>query len=195
MGYASKYLGCLREALDKINPSDVDEIIEILAKTRDEGRTIFVVGNGGSAAAASHFATDLSKGTYYEGKQHFSALSLTDNISIITAFGNDFSFDDIFVGQLRTHFKPGDVVVAISGSGNSPNVIKAIEYANAHEGISIGLCGFAGGKLKEAARHVVHVPIEHYGLVEDAHTIILHVIGYFFMEQAGTMPKVESSSG
>jgi D-sedoheptulose 7-phosphate isomerase len=187
MSYAAKYLNALKSVIDSINTADVDEVIEILARAKEEGRTIFVAGNGGSAAISSHFVADMAKGAYNEDMKNFRAISLCDNASFITALGNDYSYDDIFVGQLRSYFKPGDIVFAVSASGNSPNVVKAVEYANNNGGSSIGLCGFKGGKLNELATKSVHVPLEHYGLIEDSHGIICHIIAYNFMELAGTM--------
>jgi D-sedoheptulose 7-phosphate isomerase len=187
VSYAAKYLDALKEAIEAINTADVDEVIEILAKAKEEGRKVFVVGNGGSASSSSHFVTDMAKGAYNEKMENFQIISLCDNSAMITALGNDFSFDDVFVGQLRACFKPGDVLLAISASGNSPNVIKAVQYANQNGGSSIGLCGFKGGKLNEIATKSVYIPIEHYGLVEDGHMIVCHIIAYYFMEKAGNM--------
>ena len=187
MQYVNKYLNALKGVMDSINPDEVGEVIELLARAKEEGKNIFVVGNGGSAALSSHFVTDMAKGAYNEKIKNFKILSLCDNAPIITALGNDFGYEDIFVGQLRAYFQPGDVVMAISSSGNSPNVIKAIEYANNNGGLTIGLCGFKGGKLKEVAQKCVYVPREHYGLVEDAHGIVCHIIAYHFMEQAGNV--------
>jgi len=187
MSYAAKYLDALKQAIASINTADVDQVIEILAQAKEEGKTIFVIGNGGSAATSSHFVTDMAKGAYNDNMKNFAAISLCDNASIITALGNDFSYDDIFVGQLRAYFKPGDIVLAISASGNSPNVIKAVEYANRNHGFTIGLCGFKGGKLNQIARKSVYIPLEHYGLVEDSHIIVCHIVAYYFMEQAGNM--------
>ena len=190
MGYASDYLSRLKEAIDSINTDQVDEIVEILDKARNEERQVFVVGNGGSAAVSSHFFTDMAKGAYNESRKNFKIMSLCDNVPIITALANDYSVDDIFVGQLRVYFQPGDVVFAISSSGNSPNVIKAVEYANKNGGVTIGLCGFKGGKLAELAHKSVYIPYEHYGLAEDTHGIITHIVCYYFMEKAGTMPPL-----
>ena len=194
MSYASDYLCKLKKTIDNINTADVEEVIDILKRARDEGRRIFVIGNGGSAAISSHFATDMAKGAYNEKKKNFVIHSLCDNVPFITALGNDYSIDDIFVGQLRAYFQPGDVVFAISSSGNSPNIIKAVEYANKNGGTTIGLCGFKGGKLKETAQKYVYVPYEHYGMVEDGHSIITHIIAYYFMEQAGNMSPLTEIS-
>lgn len=187
MSYPGKYLSHLKDVIDKIDTADVEEVIEILASAKEEGRKVFVIGNGGSASTSSHLVTDMTKGAYKEGGSNFAAISLCDNTSIITALGNDFSFEDIFVGQLRAYFSSGDVVIAISASGNSPNVIKAVEYANQNGGVTIGLSAFTGGKLKELSKKSVHIPVDHYGLAEDAHMIVSHIIVYYFMEQAGNM--------
>ena len=187
MSYAAKYIDALKKAIVAINTADVDDVIEILAKAKEEGKKVFVAGNGGSASTSSHFVTDMAKGAYNETMTNFQAISLCDNSAMITALGNDFSYDDIFVGQLRAYFKPGDILLAISASGNSPNVIKAVEYVNQNGGFSIGLSGFKGGKLNEIATKGVYIPLEHYGLVEDGHMIVCHIITYYFMELAGTM--------
>src|SRR5205085_4359406 len=123
--------------------------------------TVFVIGNGGSAANASHFAQDLAKGTCHDMQQErrIRALSLTDNIAFISALGNDEGYDQIFVQQLRTFCRPGDLLIAISGSGNSPNVLRAVEYAHEQGMKTIGVTGFSGGKLRDLADECVHVPL------------------------------------
>ena len=149
---------------------------------RKRKATIFFIGNGGSAATASHFANDISIGTNDYDKP-FKAISLTDNVPILTALGNDFGFDEIFVRQLRVLGQPGDVVVGISASGNSANLLKAFEYAKKINIKTVAITGFDGGKLKTMADEGIHVPTgtKEYGPAEDAHMILNHLVGAYLM--------------
>lgn len=180
--FASGYLTHLIDVINRLDRNEIAAFIETLIKAREGGRRIFFVGNGGSASTASHFANDIAIGTR-SWKKPFKAISLCDNVSILTALGNDYGYEDIFVRQLETLFEPEDVVVAISASGNSPNVIKAVEYANSNGGVSVGLTGFDGGKLRQAARISILVPTDkgEYGPVEDVHMIIDHLAGAYLM--------------
>lgn len=193
MSHTQQYLTALKMVIDNIDCAEVDETIELLAKAKEEGRQIFVIGNGGSAGSSSHFVTDMAKGAYNKDMTNFKITSLCDNVCMMTALGNDFGYEDIFTGQLRNVFNQGDILIAISASGNSPNVIKAIEYANSNGGTTIGLSGFSGGKLKELSSKCLHIPFDHYGLVEDAHMIICHVLAYYFMERSGNMKSLAES--
>jgi D-sedoheptulose 7-phosphate isomerase len=180
--YARKYLDFLSRVLGRIDTGSIARFVELLLDARERGAAIFFIGNGGSAATASHFANDIAVGTRPKDKP-FRALSLTDNVAVLTAIGNDHGYDEIFVRQLRAHMRPGDVVVAISASGNSANVVKAIEYANANEGVTVALTGFDGGRLREAARYDVHVPTHkgEYGPVEDAHMVLDHLVASYLI--------------
>lgn len=180
--YVSGYFTHLKEIIDRVDRAAVSQVIELMFKARGEGKNIFLVGNGGSAATASHFANDIAIGTR-SPESPFRAISLTDNNSVMTAIGNDFGYENIFVKQLEAIFCDGDLIVAISASGNSPNVIKAIEYAKRRNGITIGLTGFDGGKLNKCVDYAVHVPTEkgEYGPVEDIHMIFNHIIGTYLM--------------
>ena len=119
-----------------------------------------------------------------EGRKPARAYCLSDNTSLLMAIANDISYDDVFVHQLKAYFDPGDAAIGISGSGNSENVVRAIDYVNTHGGVSIGLTGFSGGKLKEMSRINIHVDANHYGKVEDPHTVICHIFGYYYMDRA-----------
>jgi len=176
--HAEKYISYLSELLFNLDFKAIEKVIEVFQKARANGKTIFLVGNGGSAATCSHFAEDLAYGTLMEGKEPFKALSLAENVAHMTAIANDEGYENVFVGQLKNLFKQGDVLVGISGSGNSSNVIRAIEYANSNGGISIGLLGFDGGKMKEICHYCVHVRTmkSEYGPVEDIHLILGHLI-------------------
>jgi len=190
MNFAAKYLSALKKTLETIDITEIEEVITILDNARANGNQIFVAGNGGSASTSAHFVTDLVKGSFEEDKPSFRAQSLCDNNSFITALGNDCAYHDIFVGQLKHMFVPGDLVIGISASGNSPNVVRALEYANKHYGFTIALTGFNGGKLAEVANKVLHVPVDHYGLAEDAHMVIVHILSYFFMNgSSAPLPK------
>jgi len=160
----------------------ISNIIEILEDCRKQGRQVFVCGNGGSAATASHFAVDLGKGASLSRDPRFKIICLNDNTPWITALGNDFSYDQIFVEQLKNFASAEDVLITISGSGNSPNIIEAVEWANSNGLITLGLTGRPGGKLGQIAKHPVFVESSHMGRIEDGHSLILHVVGYYFME-------------
>lgn len=178
--FISEYFEEVGKILMGINKKDIEEITDLIYRAYLNERTIFILGNGGSATTASHFACDLGKGTlarvYDQSERRFRVVSLTDSIPTITAYANDLSFDDIFVQQLRNLVHKGDVVISITGSGNSKNVIKAIKYARECGAITIGLLGFDGGKIKKQLDKYVIVPSNHYGRIEDVHLILEHAI-------------------
>jgi D-sedoheptulose 7-phosphate isomerase len=147
-----------------------------------EDRQLFIFGNGGSAANASHFATDLGKGASDKLGKRFRIWSLNDNVSWLTALGNDYAYEDVYVRQLINHGRPGDVVLALSVSGNSPNVVKAVEWARKSGLFTAALVGGKRGRLAELADQAIVIPSEHYGRVEDAHMTICHMLCYAFME-------------
>lgn len=155
----------------------IERMAQVILKARETENTVFFIGNGGSAATASHFANDLAIGTRSRNKK-FKALSLTDNVAAMTAIANDWSYEELFVKQLESYYRTGDVLVSISASGNSPNVVKATEYVKSQGGFTIGLTGFNGGRLKEIVDLAVHVPSNkgEYGPVEDVHMILDHII-------------------
>lgn len=180
--FIQNYLKKTVEMAEDLRNSDISNIIEILENARKQGKQVFVCGNGGSAATASHFAVDLGKGASLNREPRFKIICLNDNIPWITALGNDFSYDKIFVEQLKNFGSAGDVLVTISGSGNSPNIIEAVEWANSSGLITLGLTGRPGGKLGQIAKHPIFVESSHMGRIEDGHSLILHVVGYYFME-------------
>ncbi|MBI5329709.1 MAG: SIS domain-containing protein [Betaproteobacteria bacterium] len=178
--FARRYMHYLGSVLNSIDPESIARFIETLLAARKSGATVFFVGNGGSAATASHFANDLAIGTNsYE--QPFRVVSLTDNQAIITALANDFGYEDVFARQLKVLGRAGDVVVAISASGNSPNLIRAFEYAKTAGIKTVALTAFDGGKMKQMADEVVHVPTapKEYGPAEDAHMVLDHLVGAY----------------
>ena len=171
----------LFEGLD----AQTDRLIATLYRGFEEGRTIFLVGNGGSAATASHFGQDLAKGTLssMSAKRRFRVIPLTDNVGFITALANDEGYESIFEQQLRNLAREGDLLVAISGSGNSPNVLRAVEYAHSIGMTTIGVTGFDGGKLRALARESVHVPIDDMGMCEAIHGVVFHAAMCFLRER------------
>jgi len=180
--WVADYLTAQQAAHDSI---PIDAVAQIIGKFRaalQEDRQIFVFGNGGSAANASHFATDLGKGSSDKLGKRFRVLSLNDNVSWMTALGNDYAYEDIFVRQLMNYAKPGDLVLVMSVSGSSPNVVKAVEWANKNGVHTIALVGGNRGKLAEIAGQAIVIEETHYGRAEDAHMGICHMICYAFME-------------
>lgn len=180
--FARGYLNYLCDVLDRLDTQEIAAFAEVLWQARERAARIFFIGNGGSAATASHFANDLAIGTRTWAKP-FRVISLTDNVAVLTAIANDYSYEELFVRQLMTLMVPNDVVVAISASGNSPNVVKAVEYANAHGAITVGLTAFDGGQLRQIARISVHAPTNkgEYGPAEDVHMVLDHLVGNYLM--------------
>jgi D-sedoheptulose 7-phosphate isomerase len=183
MTFSEQYRSKLLRAIDTIPLDKVEEAIGVLARAREEGRAIFVCGNGGSASTASHFVCDMVKGASYARPQRFRIQALTDNLATITAYSNDVSYDRIFVEQLRNFAAPGDILMALSGSGNSPNVLRAVEYANSIGCHTIGLSGRDGGQLAPLVKLSIHIAEPHMGRIEDAHLHVCHMICYYFMEE------------
>jgi D-sedoheptulose 7-phosphate isomerase len=180
--WISAYIQMQKTVLDSIPPDAVAGLIERLRAALLADKHIFVFGNGGSGSNASHFVTDLGKGSSDKVGRRFRCLCLNDNVSWMTAIGNDYTFDDIFVRQLENYGKEGDLVLAMSVSGNSPNIVKAVYWANQHGLETIALVGGKRGVLGESARHVISIHSTHYGRVEDAHMAICHILCYAFME-------------
>jgi D-sedoheptulose 7-phosphate isomerase len=183
MNYLSDYSSQLQDTIACLNLSGIQKAISWLEDARDTGRTIFVCGNGGSASTASHFACDIVKGASYQRDTRFRIMALTDSLPTLTAYSNDVGYEHVFVEQLRNFAKPGDVVLAISGSGNSPNVVSAVDYANSTGCKTISLTGRDGGKLGALSQLDIRVPVPHMGRIEDAHMIVCHMMAYYFMEK------------
>ncbi len=180
--FADQYKAELIKTIDSIDTAKVEQAIEWFREARENNRHIFTCGNGGSAATASHFATDIIKGASYQRDKRFRILALTDSLSTLTAYSNDVNYDCVFAEQLKNFAEPGDLVLAISGSGNSPNVLRAVEYANSIGCKTIAMTGRDGGKLGPMAQLNIQVPVPHMGRIEDAHMIVCHMIGYYFMD-------------
>ncbi len=180
--FAGAYLDYLASVLKVIDTREIGQFIETLLDARERGATIYFIGNGGSAATASHFANDIGLGTNSYDKP-FRAVSLTDNQAIITALGNDFGYEEIFVRQLRVLGRADDVVVAISASGNSPNLIRTFDYAKSVGIKTVAITAFDGGKMKQMADESIHVPTapKEYGPAEDAHMVLDHLVSAYLM--------------
>ncbi len=174
----SNYNDKLFDAIKTIDEKQIDTLIDLILTQFKNDKVIFVIGNGGSAANASHFAQDLAKGTRKDVYQinRIKAMSLTDNLPFITALGNDDGFETIFEQQLRTFANSGDMLIAISGSGNSPNIIKAVDWANANGLVTVGVTGFDGGQLKKLNKYGLHVPLNDMCTTESIHSIIFHYV-------------------
>jgi len=175
-GTADAYLSRLSTLLSRLERGQIDEAINLIAGTWQAGRQIITLGNGGSALTALHFINDWNKSVYMATGTPFRGRSLVDNMGLVMAYGNDNSFEDIFIEQLKNVLQEGDLVLAISGSGNSENVIRAVDYANAHGGVTLGLCGYRGGRLRERAQHVVWADIDDMQLAEDVHFFFGHMV-------------------
>ena len=180
--YVRNYLSYLSELVLKLDHDEIVKVINLLLDARQTGNKIFFIGNGGSAATASHFANDLAIGTRTNSNP-FRVMSLTDNNAVITAIANDYGYENVFVKQLEALYSKGDLLVAISASGNSPNLLKAVNFVKKRNGLTIGLTGFDGGKLKKIVDYVIHVPTDkgEHGPVEDIHMIFDHIVGTYLM--------------
>ena len=176
----------LKKSLDEIHIERVVTISELIYEAYRKNKQIFIMGNGGSAATASHFACDLGKGTIVEGKPRFRVMSLNDNTPLITALSNDFGYDRVFVEQLMNLVQKGDIVICITGSGNSPNVLKAIKYANSKGAITIAFLGFSGGKAKNMVQEHITISNRDYGQVESVHVILAHAVAQYFKNKIET---------
>ena len=180
--FVQDYKTALIDTINRIDVPGVEQAIEQMREARDQDRHIFVCGNGGSAATASHFMCDVVKGASYQKEKRFRIMALTDNLATMTAYSNDVSYECVFAEQLKNFAQPGDLVLAISGSGNSPSVLRAIEYGNSIGCKTIAMTGRDGGKLGALAQLNLQVPVTHMGRIEDAHMIMCHMIAYHFME-------------
>ncbi len=175
--YGCQYLGALHKVLAALDGKLIDEIAGVFFQAYRDRKTIFVIGNGGSAALASHVACDLGKGVAFGNEcRPMRVLSLTDNVPLMTAWANDVSYESVFTEQLRSFLSPGDVVFAISGSGNSPNVLNALQFANSLQAVTVGVTGFKGGKMKPLCDVCLVVPSENMQIIEDLHTVIAHAL-------------------
>jgi len=177
---AASYVKRLQQELDRLQAAEIETWADLVYEAWSQGRFVYVFGNGGSGCNASHMAEDLGKSTLHEkdlvdeSKRRLKVLSLTDNVGWILALGNDVGYERIFVDQLMNFGQAGDVVIAISGSGNSENVLQAVDWSNRHGLTTLGLTGYSGGKLKEMAKHSFHVDLNDMGMVESIHLAVFH---------------------
>ena len=179
----STYLSRHKRTIDLLCVEDINALMNVLVNARDNKKTIFIMGNGGSGATASHFTGDFNKGASFNKDKKFRFVCLNDNIPTMMAYANDLSYDEIFLGPLRNFMEPGDVVIGISGSGNSANVVKALVWANENGGISVGLTGYSGGKVKKISQYNVHIPIDDMQITEDLHMMLDHCMMQIICEQ------------
>jgi D-sedoheptulose 7-phosphate isomerase len=176
----SAYLDRLHAEIDRVDQAEIRHMADLIYEAYENEKFVFIFGNGGSGTTASHFSEDLGKSSLREldlkdeSKKRLKVLSLTDNLGWIMAVGNDIGYDQIFVQQLMNYGTRGDLVLAISGSGNSPNVLAAVDWANRHGLKTFGLTGFAGGKLRGMAQAGLHVPLDDMGMVESIHLCVFH---------------------
>jgi D-sedoheptulose 7-phosphate isomerase len=193
MGLIQNYISTLQRTMDQLPQQLIADVIDVLQQARRKGSQVFILGNGGSASTASHFACDLAKNTRQEGQPHFRVIGLTDNMAMFSALANDQGYENVFSEQLASLIRPGDIVIAISASGNSQNVINAAEMAHRNESTVIGFTGFDGGRLGQLANINVHVNsniIEH---VEDIHLMLEHLIVKTIKEQVQSSIDVTTS--
>jgi D-sedoheptulose 7-phosphate isomerase len=181
--WLTQYVEAQHRALDSIPLDAVERLVETVRRAWEEDRQIFVIGNGGNAASGSHFATDLGKGASDAVGRRFRIITLADNVAWLTAIGNDYCYDDVFVRPLENYARPGDVLIASSVSGNSPNLVKAVEWARGKDLRTIALVGAKRGRLADLAEQTIVVDDTHYGRVEDVQMTIYHMICYAFMEK------------
>jgi len=182
MTVVQDYIKDLIQCLEDLPQQNLEHIANIIVEAWRKGKCVFIMGNGGSATTATHFARDLKIGIAVTGKPRVRAVSLTDSVAVITALANDTSYSSIFKEQLVGQLEEGDVAIGISASGNSTNVIKAIEYARKSGATTIGLIGFEGGKLKKLVDSSVTLSNKDYGQVEDVHLCLAHIISYLVKE-------------
>ena len=168
------YMEREKQVMDAVSKNDLSLVMNLLEEARKDGRQIFIMGNGGSAATASHYVCDFNKGVSMNQKRRYRFICLNDNIPTLMAYANDVSYDDIFVAPLQNYYREGDVVLGISGSGNSRNVVKAMEWAKEHHAVTIAFTGYDGGNLKQIARYGVHIPVMDMQITEDLHMMLDH---------------------
>ena len=172
------YLDKVCEDIRRIDTAQIEAVSELIEQAYESGRFVFIIGNGGSGANASHLCEDLAKCTLkdFDNQKRLRVLSLTDNAAWLMAVANDINYDGIFLEQLKNLASPGDLLLAISGSGNSPNILKAVDWANTKGLTTVGITGFGGGKLKQQAHHNLHAPVDDMGIAESLHLVVFHWI-------------------
>lgn len=177
----NEYINNLKNAFDKLNQDEIVKCAVLLNKARIDEKTVYIIGNGGSAATASHFVCDFNK-DFDDNKKRFKVICLNDNISAIMSVANDMSYDDIFVEQLKNLIEKDDVLIAISGSGNSKNILKAVDFANSVNAVTIGFTGFDGGELKKIAQYSVNANVNNMEMSENIHIVVCHLLKTIFQK-------------
>lgn len=182
MEQIGEYLELEKKILDALPKEDINEVMNVLENARLSGKRIYTCGNGGSASTASHMRCDFNKGVSYNQDVKYDMECLSDSVPMMMAIANDLSYDDIFVVPLKNKIKPGDVLLGISGSGNSENVVRAFTYANEVGAHTIAFTGYSGGKLKEIAKYNVHVAVDNMQITEDIHLVLNHMMMFILSE-------------
>ena len=192
MEFVEDYYQQYIRVLNAFDKSSLEPVLDVFLDVRDKGGTLWVAGNGGSAAIGDHTVCDVTKGTHTEGQPTIKSISLTSNTAMLTALGNDLDYEQVFSQQLKYYLGKNDALLLVSSSGNSPNVVKACEYANSRGVPTIAFVGFKGGKLRQIAKHCVWIPIENYGMAEDAHQSLMHVTTQYLMAYANQRVAAEA---
>lgn len=180
-----QYIEMEKQVLDALSLQEISDVMNVLEDARMSGKRIFICGNGGSASTAAHLECDFNKGISYDQEIKYDIECLSDNIPMLMAIANDIGYNDIFVVPLRNKLKKGDIVIGISGSGNSENVIRAVVYGNDVGAETIALTGYSGGRLKELAKYSIHVPVENMQITEDIHLVLNHMMMYILSGMKG----------
>lgn len=181
----AQYIEMEKQVLDALSLQEINDVMNVMEDARKLGKRIFVCGNGGSASTAAHLECDFNKGISYDQEIKYDIECLSDNIPMLMAIANDVGYNDIFVVPLRNKLKKGDIVIGISGSGNSENVIRAVVYGNNVGAETIALTGYSGGRLKELAKYNIHVPVENMQITEDVHLVLNHMMMYILSGMKG----------
>ena len=192
MEFVEDYYQQYIRVLNSFDKSSLEPVLDTFLDVRDKGGTLWVAGNGGSAAIGDHTVCDVTKGTHTEGQPTIKSISLSSNTAMLTALGNDLDYEQVFSQQLKYYLGKNDALLLVSSSGNSPNVVKACEYANSRGVPTIAFVGFKGGKLRDIAKHCVWIPIENYGMAEDAHQSLMHVTTQYIMAYANQRVAAEA---
>ena len=192
MEFVEDYYQQYIRVLNSFDKTSLEPVLDTFLDVRDNGGTLWVAGNGGSAAIGDHTVCDVTKGTHTEGQPTIKSISLSSNTAMLTALGNDLDYEQVFSQQLKYYLGKNDALLLVSSSGNSPNVVKACEYANSRGVPTIAFVGFKGGKLRDIAKHCVWIPIENYGMAEDAHQSLMHVTTQYIMAYANQRVAAEA---
>ncbi|MDE5803264.1 MAG: SIS domain-containing protein [Lachnospiraceae bacterium] len=180
-----RYIEMEKQVLDSLSAEEINNVMNVLENGRLTGKRIFICGNGGSASTASHFESDFNKGISYEQDIKYDIECLSDNVPMMMAIANDIGYDDIFLVPLKNKLKAGDIVIGISGSGNSENVVRALGYANEAGAETIAFTGYDGGRLKAMAKHNIHVAVNNMQITEDIHLVLNHMMMYILSGMKG----------